>query len=205
MVKWDRVCRSKKKGGLGVKDLRKQNISLLVKWWWKLDKNKGLWQDIVKAKYLKKTSVAMVAAKNNDSPCWKSLLRVKNLYMNGRGVKLNKGNVARLWLDELEGRIPFKEKFPLLFDICVEQNCTVDRMDLLNHITSFRRRMSPEMMKQWDEMKKEVLTLKQNDFPDEIYWKFDNSGKYTTNSMYRWLERDIAGSSSSGFGMLSSP
>ena len=70
MVKWDCVCRSKKKGGLGVKDLRKQNISLLVKWWWKLAKNKGLWQDIVKAKYLKKTSVAMVEVKNNDSQCW---------------------------------------------------------------------------------------------------------------------------------------
>jgi hypothetical protein len=27
----------KNKGGLGVKDLRKQNISLLCKWWWKLD------------------------------------------------------------------------------------------------------------------------------------------------------------------------
>jgi hypothetical protein len=29
MVKWSRICRSKIKGGLGVKDLRKQNISLL--------------------------------------------------------------------------------------------------------------------------------------------------------------------------------
>lgn len=28
LVKWNRVCRSKDKGGLGVKDLRKQNISL---------------------------------------------------------------------------------------------------------------------------------------------------------------------------------
>ena len=194
MVKWDRVCRSKKKGGLGVKDLRKQNISLLVKWWWKLDKNKGLWQDIVKAKYLKKTSVAMVEVKNNDSQCWKSLLRVKNLYMKGRGVKLNKGDVARLWLDELEGRIPFKEKFPLLFEICVEQNCSVDRIKYLNHITSFRRRMSPEMRSQWDEMKREVLALKQNDLPDEVYWKFDKTGLYSTKSMYRWLEKDVAGS-----------
>jgi hypothetical protein len=35
--KWWRVCRSKKKGGLGVKDLRKWNISLLCKWWWNLE------------------------------------------------------------------------------------------------------------------------------------------------------------------------
>lgn len=51
MVKWSRICRSKSKGGLGVKDLRKHNISLLIKWWWKLEKKEGLWQDVVKAKY----------------------------------------------------------------------------------------------------------------------------------------------------------
>ena len=28
-VKWTRICRSKSKGGLGVKDLHKQNLSLL--------------------------------------------------------------------------------------------------------------------------------------------------------------------------------
>ena len=100
--------------------------------------------------------------------------------MKGRGVKLNKGDVARLWFDELEGRIPFKEKFPVLFEICVEQNCTVDKIEDLNHITSFRRRMSLEMRNQWDEMNREVLALKQNDLPDEIYWKFDNSGVYST-------------------------
>jgi hypothetical protein len=38
MVKWIKVGRSKNKGGLGVKDLRKHNISLLCKWWWKLIK-----------------------------------------------------------------------------------------------------------------------------------------------------------------------
>jgi hypothetical protein len=54
MVKWDRVCGSKSKGGLGVKYLRKQNISLLCKWWWKLENHEGLWQKIVKKEIFKK-------------------------------------------------------------------------------------------------------------------------------------------------------
>jgi hypothetical protein len=41
------VSKSKQKGGLGVKDIRKMNISLLCKWWWKLDFEGGLWQDMV--------------------------------------------------------------------------------------------------------------------------------------------------------------
>jgi hypothetical protein len=43
-----------------------------------LDSKHGLWQDIVKAKYLRNKSVANVTARFNDSPCWKGLLKVKD-------------------------------------------------------------------------------------------------------------------------------
>jgi hypothetical protein len=32
LVKWSKICKAKKKGGLGVKNLRKMNVSLLCKW-----------------------------------------------------------------------------------------------------------------------------------------------------------------------------
>ena len=80
MVIWKKVCCSKSKGGLGVKDLRKQNISLLVKWWWKLETQDGLWQKIVKAKYLRNKTVASVKPRISDSPSWKNLLKVKDTY-----------------------------------------------------------------------------------------------------------------------------
>jgi hypothetical protein len=52
LVKWAVIItKPKKKGGLGVKDLRKMNISLLCKWWWKLESGEGLWQEIVRKKY----------------------------------------------------------------------------------------------------------------------------------------------------------
>ena len=37
LVKWTKITKPKEKGGLGVKDLRKMNISLLCKWWWKIE------------------------------------------------------------------------------------------------------------------------------------------------------------------------
>jgi hypothetical protein len=33
-----KICKSKNKGGLGITDIRKTNISLLCKWWWKKGK-----------------------------------------------------------------------------------------------------------------------------------------------------------------------
>jgi hypothetical protein len=51
-VKWSNVCKPKSDGGLGVRDLRLTNISLLAKWRWKLlHPNPELWKDIVIAKY----------------------------------------------------------------------------------------------------------------------------------------------------------
>jgi hypothetical protein len=51
------------------------NISLLCKWWWKLEKEEGLWQEIIK--YLKHKSIHDVCHKLNDSPMWFDLLKVK--------------------------------------------------------------------------------------------------------------------------------
>jgi hypothetical protein len=35
------------------------NISLVVKWWWKLDTENSLWQQIFDAKYLKVSQFAL--------------------------------------------------------------------------------------------------------------------------------------------------
>jgi hypothetical protein len=42
LVRWETIYKSKKKGGLGIKNIRKMNVSFLCKWWWKLEKEKGL-------------------------------------------------------------------------------------------------------------------------------------------------------------------
>jgi hypothetical protein len=53
LVKWSKICRAKKKGGMEVKNLRKMNISLLCKWWWMLENEEGIWQQLVNMKYIK--------------------------------------------------------------------------------------------------------------------------------------------------------
>jgi hypothetical protein len=54
LVGWKSVCQPKDDGGLGLLDLRCMNISLLVKWMWRMESSDGLWQKIIKEKYLKK-------------------------------------------------------------------------------------------------------------------------------------------------------
>jgi hypothetical protein len=51
-VKWSDVCKPRKDGGLGIKDLRLVNISLLTKWRWKLlSHDDEVWKEVVVEKY----------------------------------------------------------------------------------------------------------------------------------------------------------
>lgn len=83
LVKWVKICKSKRRGGLGIKDLRKMNMSLLVKWWWKLEQEHGLWQELVHAKYLSNKTIFSVTHKASDSPIWYDLLKIRDLYLKG--------------------------------------------------------------------------------------------------------------------------
>ena len=60
------------------------NVSLLVKWWWKLDNKEDVWQKIIKHKYLKSDSILDVSHKQSDSAIWAVLLKVKDIYLQGR-------------------------------------------------------------------------------------------------------------------------
>jgi hypothetical protein len=51
-VKWDLVTKPKDEGGLGVRDLRRVNLSLLANWQWRfLDPSQSGWKALLIAKY----------------------------------------------------------------------------------------------------------------------------------------------------------
>jgi hypothetical protein len=56
-VNWQTVCLRKDQGGLGILDLEKMNIVLLAKWLWKLFNEDGMWQAILRKKYLQKQTL----------------------------------------------------------------------------------------------------------------------------------------------------
>jgi hypothetical protein len=128
LVKWSVITKPKKKGGLGVKDLRKINISLLCKWWWKFEKREGMWQDIVRKKYQVKGGIATLKYKPSNSLVWNDLIKIKDLCRYGRVVKIGNGEDTDFWLDAWCGDTALKEKFSDLFEISEEQNISVAAM-----------------------------------------------------------------------------
>jgi hypothetical protein len=109
LVKWDLVCKPKQKDGLGVKNLQLFNHCLLCKWWWKLETEDGLWQRLAKAKYGINKSLHHIKLRNDDSPVWKDLLKVKHMYLRQRVIVVGDGISMDFWNDAWCGSSPFCE------------------------------------------------------------------------------------------------
>jgi hypothetical protein len=56
------------------------NINLLCKWLWKLENEEGLWQNVLKNKYLQNGTLAHMDAKPGCSQFWSGLMQVKNIF-----------------------------------------------------------------------------------------------------------------------------
>jgi len=114
------------------------NISLLCKWWWKLEKEDGLWQEIVRYKYLRNKSIYEVKHSLNVSAMWSDLLKVKDIYLQGREIKAGKGELTSFWLDSWLYDEPLSSCAPILFELCDNKNVTVAQVRNGFNIT-FRR------------------------------------------------------------------
>jgi hypothetical protein len=125
LVSWKIICKPKIKGGLGIKNLTKFNISLICKWWWKLENVEDPWKKFMWRKYLENSTVFSVGHKQKDSVLWADMLHVKEIYLCGRKMQVGNGVRTHFWGDCWCDSISLKQKFPPLYEISNEQNITV--------------------------------------------------------------------------------
>ena len=77
LVRWPIICQPKEQGGLGIQNLEIQNKCLLSKWLFKLLNEDGIWQELIRNKYIKNKTLSQVTKKPGDSHFWMGLMGVK--------------------------------------------------------------------------------------------------------------------------------
>lgn len=189
----EKVCKSKKKGGLGIKNLRKMNISLLCKLWWKLEKEEGLWQDIVRHKYLRNNSVHSVTHRLNDSPVWYDLLEIKEVYLLGRKKCTKDGCHTRFWKDSQVYQQPLCLVAPDLFELCECKDITVKNARNGEIPITFRRWLPADLRGRWEQIWRDILVFPLENVSDEIGWSLEKNNKFSVKSTYNALTRNDAG------------
>jgi hypothetical protein len=125
LAKWSIICRPKDEGGLGVIDLGIQNKCLLSKWLFNLINSDGVWQQLLRKKYLRNKSLTKVNRKPRDSQFWSGLMNIKDQFLSMSNFKLQDDKQIRFLEDKWLGDSILKEQYPNLYNIVLKKSATV--------------------------------------------------------------------------------
>ena len=78
MVAWDKICRPKKLGGLGLRKTSAVNTAFVAKLLWKfLTQSNNYWVQQMHAKHCSPNSFFQYKKKQTDSWAWRCMLRAR--------------------------------------------------------------------------------------------------------------------------------
>ena len=96
---WDTLCRPKKEGGMGFKDLCKFNDVMLAKQVWRLVHDKdSLFYKVFKSKYFPNSTI-FEAKSTNGSYVWKGILKARKVITLGAKWHVGDGRCIRIYGD----------------------------------------------------------------------------------------------------------
>ncbi|WVZ67109.1 hypothetical protein U9M48_016236 [Paspalum notatum var. saurae] len=167
LAKWKILCTPKEQGGLGIQDLDVQNKCLLSKWLSRLINEDGVWQQLLRNKYLGTKPLSQVEKKPGDSQFWLGLMKVKPIFLNGGVYKVNSGSQVRFWEDNWLENIPLIEQYPVLCNIVHRKHDTVATVMSTSPLNiSFQRALVGNKLQAWHDLVGKITNIILNDQPD---------------------------------------
>ncbi|GJY64946.1 RNA-directed DNA polymerase, eukaryota, reverse transcriptase zinc-binding domain protein [Tanacetum coccineum] len=130
-IKWSNILASLDKGGLGVGSLKAFNMSLLLKWRWRLLKYlSALWVKVVKSIHGDEGGFELIGCQS--SGLWARIVgSIFQLHSSGmvpmHSIRFNigDGSLIRFWKDSWLGDVPLCSRFNRLFHLDRDKNCLV--------------------------------------------------------------------------------
>jgi hypothetical protein len=177
LMKCSIVCQPKDQGGLGIQNLEIQNQCLLNKWLFKLINEDGLWQIIIRNKYLAGQTIGKVDRKPRDSHLWSGLMKGKETFLRYESFRLNNRKHIRFWKDKWLDNYSFKDQYPSLYNIARRKSVTVESvLSTVPLNISFPRFLNQNNIVLWNDLVRRVLQVRLNTQADVFIWNLHQNG-----------------------------
>jgi hypothetical protein len=200
-VKWDDLCRPKEEAGLGIRDLRLVNKSLLAKWRWKLLSHENeVWKDIVSARYgndvVGKRFLCEVDAHRLSSSWWRDLCQLDGddrWFGSAVGMKVGRGDSTYFWDEIWIGDQSLRAKFPRLYGMSEQKHGLIHEMGSLidgrwQWDFVWRRNRFYWEEEQFREFTEIIAPFVPTDNSDRWLWLGDGIQGFTVKSAFLLLE-----------------
>jgi hypothetical protein len=117
------------------------------------------------------------------------LIKIKELYLNGRSIQIGNGKDTDCWSDPWCGVISLKEKFNDLFLICNEQTLSVANMARRRWRLTFRRWLDENAQNQLRQLKDILVSCALGTERDKPIWNWEKNKRFSVKTMYTHLCR----------------
>ena len=150
---------------------------MLAKWVVKLCNEHGMWQELLRNKYLTNRTLSGCEKKPTDSHFWKGLMNVKDTMLSYKTFKIGDGTQTQFSEDKWLGPVTLKEKFPALFNIVrrkhdtIAQVCNSSPLNIL-----FRRNLTGNNLRNWNRIVASLLEFNIQDGRDQLIWSLHSTG-----------------------------
>jgi hypothetical protein len=175
-------------GGLGIKNIDTQNKCLLSKWLFKLINEEGLWQEVIRKKYICNKSIGQVRRKPGDSHFWTGLMKVRDMFLERGVFTVNNGRDIRFWEDRWLGNFTLQQRFPSLYNLVHRKNDIVANVCAMSPLNvSFRRGLVGVNLQNWYNLVSLVVNVSLNNSSDKFQWGLHQNGQYSVKSFYDFI------------------
>jgi hypothetical protein len=151
----------------------------------------GMWQRLLKNKYLNSKSLSQVSKRAGESQFWSGLMDVKDQFLSMGRFKVNSGEQTRFWEDVWLGNETLMKRYLSLYNIARRKNVTVT--SVLSSVPlnmSFRRALTGKNLGCWLHLVERLIGVELSDNDDVFIWKNFGAGRFTVQSMYKELMKE---------------
>jgi hypothetical protein len=189
LASWDMVCQPKKKGGLGILNLKIQNQGLLLKYLHKFyNREDTPWVNLIWSTYY--TNEIPHAASLCGSFWWKDICKLMPIYRGIASSTVNEGTTTLFWKDSWISNI-VSETYPRAFSFAINEDISVQ--EFLSSVRLgdlFHLPLSPEAMNELRELQNDTRHIILSQQHDE--WTYEWGSKFTSSKFYNFCFREIS-------------
>ncbi|KAJ1701012.1 hypothetical protein LUZ63_000791 [Rhynchospora breviuscula] len=182
LLSWDRVCLPKAYGGLGLINLRLQNISLLLRWWWRIyDAPDSQWACIVKLLYGKRdVNVPPIGWNQRGSFFWQDLQALRLYFQLSTYTEIQSGRQNLFWFDQWGDK--------RLYHFGSEPSHLPKKfISLVNAMPILAHLLPAPLTRDQTELLHTASNMLFTPNKDSLKWRWTSNGKYSAASVYRAL------------------
>jgi hypothetical protein len=184
LVAWKKCTRPKRKGGLGVINLRSQNIALLIKNLDKFYNGKDIpWVNLIWNTYYQGGEIPH-ATKEKGSFWWKGVLKLCEIFRGIAKCKVGDGSTVLFWSDIWNDHL-LQDKFPRLFSFAKNKKISVAQFLQNNTIEEqFHLPLSIAAFQEYQQMQALIQQIQISDSNKDSWHYIWGNSTYTSSKCY---------------------